>query len=332
MAVVKVCHSGLTLGTPPRKNDHEREKRGDVVGWSADSSRRNVEFLRCVRVEDLNDRGFGVTLTVRDCPVDAKEWAAMRRAFVKRMQRKGMIRLHWVTEWQRRGVPHLHGAIFFPEGVDVKSLVVSAWLDVASSCHAGARGQFVAPIQDAVGWFEYLAKHEARGHLHEQRSTMPPGWEKSGRVWGHVGDWPVDEPQRIVLSDEAAYCFRRIMKNWRIADARSKPLKVKFGSSEIYVFDKRRFVKARNFLKCSKESAARVRGVSEWLNEYWIFRILSMLSAQGHRMDEWDGKEQTSDMTEARDERRRRRLRIEELSRRCQRVSQTRRHLSQAAR
>ena len=67
MAVVKVCHSGLTLGTPPRQNDHEREKRGDVAGWSADSSRRNVEFLRCVRVEDLHGCGFGITLTVRDC-------------------------------------------------------------------------------------------------------------------------------------------------------------------------------------------------------------------------------------------------------------------------
>ncbi|WP_425527867.1 rolling circle replication-associated protein, partial [Xylella fastidiosa] len=67
----------------------------------------------CVREDKLTGVGLALTLTVRDCPATAQEWQRMRRAWEKRMKRAGMIRVHWVTEWQRRGVPHLHCAIWF---------------------------------------------------------------------------------------------------------------------------------------------------------------------------------------------------------------------------
>lgn len=93
--------------------------------------------------------------------------------------RAGMVRLHWVTEWQRRGVPHLHCAIWFPDAYDTIT-PTRAWVEVASAYGAGLRGQHARIIDGPVGWFQYLAKHAARGVKHYQRTadSIPEGWQK----------------------------------------------------------------------------------------------------------------------------------------------------------
>lgn len=181
-----------------------QDATGEVQGWSPGAVRRNTEFLMCVREDKLTGVGLALTLTVRDCPATAQEWQRMRRAWEKRMKRAGMIRVHWVTEWQRRGVPHLHCAIWFSGTVYDFSLCIDAWLAVASSCGAALRGQHGRIIDGVVGWFQYVSKHAARGVRHYQRCSenLPEGWKGlTGRVWGKVGEWPLYPEVRIDLQD-----------------------------------------------------------------------------------------------------------------------------------
>lgn len=260
MPIVRLYPHGLTGGVPPMKNDHLRAPRGDVQGWSHGATRRNVRFLMSIDNRKLTGRGVAFTFTLRDCPPTSDAWHRLRRAFEKRMVRAGMLRLHWVTEWQRRGVPHLHGMAFFPdEGPLDLAMMVDAWLAVAGPYGAGHRGQHVMTVNDAVGWFQYLAKHAARGVQHYQRSAtnVPEGWQqKTGRVWGKGGDWPVRDGIVINLQDQHGdggwFAFRRLCRSWRVADARATGNRYRVRS-------------ARAMLTCTDKPLSRVRGVSEWI-------------------------------------------------------------------
>ena len=184
MRTMRVYRHGFTVGTPPGVTTHKRALRDTVEGWSTGATRRNVAFLRSIdetRLEAPDTVGLAFPLTVRDCPPTAKDWQALRRSWVKRLERRGLIRLHWVTEWQRRGVPHLHGCLWMPllgdSAAHVFQSLFDDWLALAAPYGAGLRGQHVAPITDAVGWFQYMAKHMARGVSHYQRAAenIPPG-------------------------------------------------------------------------------------------------------------------------------------------------------------
>lgn len=170
MPVITVYRHGGKGGVAPMNLPHIRTPRGGS-GWSPGAVRRNTEFLMCVREDKLTGVGLALTLTVRDCPATSKDWHNMRRAWEARMRRAGMIRLHWVTEWQRRGVPHLHCAIWFSGIVYDVPLCIDAWLAVASSCGAALRGQHGRIIDGVVGWFQYVSKHAARGVRHYQRCS-----------------------------------------------------------------------------------------------------------------------------------------------------------------
>ena len=92
-----VYRHGGKGGVAPARNDHLRAKRGQVEGWSEGAVRRNTEFLMSVRDGDLTGAGVAITLTLRECPPTADAWHRIRRAWVERMERAGMTRLHWVT-------------------------------------------------------------------------------------------------------------------------------------------------------------------------------------------------------------------------------------------
>lgn len=283
MPVIKLYQHGLTGGVAPMKNNHQRALRGEVQGWSTGATRRNTAFLMSIQTEKLTGAGVTFTLTLRDCPETPDAWHKMRRAFEKRMVRAGMLRMHWVTEWQRRGVPHLHGVLWWPEIYDLHA-IVQAWVAVAERYGAGVRGQHAAPINDAVGWFQYLSKHAARGVLHYQRAAenIPPGWlGRTGRVWGKVGDWPVRDAIRINLQDQHGdggwFAFRRLCRSWRVADARANG-------------DRWRIRSARQMLKCPCEpgniALSRVRGVSEWIPSDSDVQtaLFSNLAARGYQV------------------------------------------------
>ena len=303
---MKLYRHGFTLGTQPKNNSHNRAKRGEVIGWSTSASRRNISFLRSVVETELNTQGYkahALTLTLRTCPPTSDEWGRLRTAFIHRMRRLGLLRLHWVTEWQRRAVPHLHAALWLPETVSHR-VIIDHWLDLTSNKYGSlAKGQYVLPITDAVGWFKYLSKHTARGAAHYQRSpeSIPSGWSKTGRVWGKTGDWPVREAINLELDDSAFYKLRRIAKGWRVADARSelsasmgvfraenRTLLAAMESHETKKLlalvakpEKRRFCQAKGMLTCSDKALSAVRGVSEWVPESVMDSALANVVEQG---------------------------------------------------
>tara|TARA_R110002072_G_C7879888_1_gene527938 strand:- start:787 stop:1014 length:228 start_codon:yes stop_codon:yes gene_type:complete len=70
------------------------------------------------------------------------------------------------------------------------------------------------------------------------------------------------------MSSEAFHRLRRILRNWRIADARTQ------GNSW-------RIKSARQMLKSNKRELSDVRGASEWLEMGPSLAILDYLKAQG---------------------------------------------------
>lgn len=274
MPIVTVYRHGATAGVPPMKNDHLRALRGEVGGWSEGATRRNTRFLYSIREDLLTGAGMAITLTLRTCPESAQAWHRIRRAWEMRMVRAGMTRLHWVTEWQRRGVPHLHGAIWFPDAYDHRR-IVEAWCAVAERYGAGYRGQFTRPIDGPVGWFQYLSKHAARGVKHYQRAAenIPEGWqEKTGRMWGKSGDWPTRPAVRINLQDQHGdggyFAYRRLARSWRVADARAAG-------------DRFRLKSARAMLACPDRALSTVRGVSEWIPEAVSMAMVANIASRG---------------------------------------------------
>lgn len=275
MPVITVCQNGVSMGFPPRKNDHARAPRGATQGWTATATRSNRRFLWSVRCPDLGQHGHSFTLTVRECPPTAEAWASLRRAFIERLRRAGLVRLHWLTEWQRRGVPHLHGCVWLPSHVPAYA-IVHHWLAVAEPYGASHRGQNTKPITDATGWLKYLAKHADRGVYNYQRAaaSIPSGWTAStGRMWGHVGDWPTTEPQKLVISDAGGYALRRIARGWRLSNARSDPDEVK---------RRRRIRSARTCLQSGRRETASVMGMAEWLPREATRSVLLHLAMQGY--------------------------------------------------
>ncbi|WP_443678171.1 rolling circle replication-associated protein [Nocardioides astragali] len=91
-------------------------KRGCVDGWSRSAVRRHLEFLYSVDVPRLDGSGFGVTLTVRNTPPTHTEWMSLLQKLIREFRAAGLSRWHWVVEWQRRGTPHLHLAVYAPDG------------------------------------------------------------------------------------------------------------------------------------------------------------------------------------------------------------------------
>lgn len=277
MPVIQAYRHGATAGIPPSVNSHKRALRDSVSGWTDRSTRSNTRFLYSVDERQLTGAGLALTLTVRDCPPSHEDWHRLRTAFFKRLARVGMVRAHWLTEWQRRGVPHLHCAVWFDlekhSGAQVMSTISSAWLQLAFGFGAGSRGQQMKPIDDAVGWFQYLSKHAVRGLKHYQRSSenMPEGWQTTGRMWGHLGEWPLTEPVRFETDNAGFWAFRRVIRSWRRADARASG-------------DQRRIRSARSMLACNERPLSSVRGISEWFPQALQEQVLLYLAGAGHQI------------------------------------------------
>lgn len=283
------------MGTPPGRSDHERAKRGKVVGWSPSSVRRHTRWLYSIDAPELDGVGIAATLTLRDCPPDQDAWRLLVKAWMMRVERAGAIRLHWVVEWTRRGVPHLHAAVYFPAGTDERQAIVhvaASWLAIAHPYGSTIQGQDAKRIDGTVGWLAYLSKHAARGVRHYQRAGKPAGWETTGRLWGHRGAWPESEPIRLSIDRPGSFRLRRWVRAWRIADARAalRDLEARPAPSnpqdalrhaQSVATARRRIVSARTMLKRSEGFSA-VQGVSEWVPESLAFEMVGRLAEDGH--------------------------------------------------
>lgn len=278
MPILRFYPNGATSGNPPTMSDHKRAKRSEVIGWSTKSARSQRNWFFSVDINGLSGFAVSVTLTVRDCPPSADEFHRMRTNFIKRLRDShGLVRGHWLIEWQRRGVPHMHGCFYFA-GTDNYPDIPGMWCDIAEAYGARRQGQHVAPIYDTVGWLKYLAKHGARGVHHYQRSNdnMPEGWSKTGRMWGYVGDWPLREAMRFSIDREGFWQFRRIVQRWCVADARSQR-----------DWDRVRFV--RHMLRCKERPLSEVRGTADWMPLDASTRIVVWLGGQGYDVDQvWE--------------------------------------------
>lgn len=292
MPVIKLYLHGLTAGIPPGENTHARALRGQVQGWTNSSTRSNTRFLYSVEPDGLTGYGYALTLTLRDCPPTAAEFHQLRRRYIDRLRYNGMIRMHWLIEWQRRGVPHLHAAVWFAERPGA-GFLTKHWVAVASEYGALPWGQHVEPIHDAVGWFKYLSKHASRGLSHYQRSPqgIPEGWKgTTGRMWGRLGKWQVREAMDVSLNLEGFHRLRRVVRGWRRGDARRAMKRAQPTPGDQAAYPAaywgavRRLVAARRMLKSSSREASTVRGLSEWMPMNDQLRVLSWLSAQGYQM------------------------------------------------
>ena len=187
-------------------------QRGVIVGWSSNAARRNQQFLQSVDYSAMPSGGHAVTLTVRALP-SPLEWQRTRRRLLWWLAKRGAS-VHWVTEWQRRGVPHLHLAVWGVEGREV----VAWWLEHTDS---GASGQHTRRIRTPAIWAQYCAKHGQRGVNHYQRNkaTLVGDWrtQSAGKLWGRIGKvWAMaaqGEEVWQIVDGEAGY--RRLAERMR---------------------------------------------------------------------------------------------------------------------
>lgn len=250
--------------------NHTRSKRGDVVGWSKAAARRQRLWAFSVEGSGLSGAGYALTLTMRDTPATADEFAQLRASYLMRLERAGAIRTHWVVEWQERGTPHMHLAVYFPARLEPSQerYLVSSWTDLAGRFGAESQAQRCDPINGAMGWVKYLTKHATRGVNHYQRQGAPEGWEKTGRLWGNRGQWPTVEPLDYPeLSRQQFFRLRRIARAWSIADAR----KAGDRSRQLYLI----LAPQR-----ADKTQSHYLGASEWLPETVILRLVDYLERE----------------------------------------------------
>jgi hypothetical protein len=282
MPKVTLMPSGIKAAMEGR-NKTVRGRRAECRGWSTDAARRNDLFLRSVDPQALDGRAFALSLTVRDCPPSHEAWEALRRAFVHRLRRMGMIRLHWLTEWQPRSrygtgaVPHLHGIVAFQRCfcpvdrtyvTNPEFLIRDAWIAVARQYGALPTGQHIEPVTHVKGWFRYLAKHCARGvkHYQRDRANIPQGWQKTGRMWGKSGHWPVASTD-LPFTDPAFFMLRRFMRSYSLSQARTDLARGKDRRAAL-----KRLRHLRRRLNKGSEKLSRVMAVSEWCPPELVLR------------------------------------------------------------
>lgn len=66
-----------------------------------------------MNIDELTGQGDAVTLTMREIPATSDEWRALLQRLIRRLRDMDqVVRWHWVVEWQRRGAPHVHLAVY----------------------------------------------------------------------------------------------------------------------------------------------------------------------------------------------------------------------------
>ena len=309
MPVITLYRHGFTAGCAPSSTPPP-PVRTECSGWTIGAIRRNKLFLYSVDETRLTGTGFALSLTVKVCPPTHDDWRNVLRAFFERLRRLGMIRAHWLTEWQRRGIPHLHMAVWFPaETVNAwvdggfARLLVSHWLQVAGPLYGSLeRAQHVTPIYDALGWNKYTSKHASRGLSNYQRNpaSIPAGWREhgTGRMWGKLGDWSgvCQEAVRVEMPFQAYHLLRRITRGYNKAKARAALAKARAAVSRARdpIQDRaaalqvrqalRRVTFTRRMLGCTLPKLSAVRGLSEWMPEAGQLQALAYFAALGYEI------------------------------------------------
>ena len=274
------------------------DKRGKATGWSEGAARRNRDFLMSVDGDALADRAQGepyaLSLTFgRDEIVSPARLKQTRERFFDRLRYLGMIRLHWLVEFQRDGTPHLHMLVYMPwDALEerVAGAIREAWLHASAFSGSAVSGQHVVPVGHLKGWKQYLAKHGIRGVRHYQR-MMPAGWEAPGRMWGKLGEWPTWSAA-LEVDDNTFFRFRRALRAYRIATARQELLTAK----PCDLSAKRKSLShARRCLHDPRDGGSRrtaMRGSCIWMPRALSIRVMQNLATlPGARVRDWEDRD-----------------------------------------
>lgn len=201
-------------------------ERGKISGWTVASASRNARWLQSV-VPPVGCIGIALTLTLK-VEIEPDQWRVLVSAYKRYLSKHSHVKAwHYVTEWQARGVPHLHLAIFVNASEDAWPTYMTkfrrVWVEL--SANADMHAQYARAISSLAGWLEYVAKHGARGVMHYQRSA-PDSWknERSGRVWGAGGDWPEQKCGVLAMGKKDYARFSRVIRRYMISKGRPKKL------------------------------------------------------------------------------------------------------------
>lgn len=262
----------LTAFQPP--------ERTATKGWTVNVARRNEQRLQQVDFEAVDGVPAFVTLTMpaqQMADVSAAMFHAWLKRWIQYMKRHGLLHYYWILEFQATGNPHLHLLVWLDHDWDAleQYKALRSWVNMLNKSDVGARlqgqiwenidvgGELVVDGERVPAHPErvlmYLAKHAARGVAHYQRqsSNMPEDWQyRSGRVWGHDRGLPLREQENVECDYPTFWTFRRLVRRWRLAEARS-----------IKDADRRRraISQARGSLRCSRRDVSPYRGVSAWV-------------------------------------------------------------------
>jgi hypothetical protein len=286
MAKVTIGPNGLKAGVAGPGNPNP-SKRGLITGWSAGAARRNRDFLQSIDLAALTGVGMFYTFTVRDLPATSKEWTRIVGAMLDWLNRHGCVRYHWVVEFQRRGVPHLHLMAYWPSCYGVTSDpadqrwmepwgAVEHWLKLTGHLNSSPYSQRATQCDQRVELLTYMAKHSARTADHYQRSAhaLPEGWQSVGRLWGKGGDWPT-RTEKFDTNDIGWFLFRRLVRGWRKAEAAKKLAKAAHWDESGRVAARRAVTSARTCLRCTDGKAhSRVKPLVVWAPERATRQIL----------------------------------------------------------
>lgn len=277
MAKVTVTPNGLKAAMPGPGNSNP-PKRGKITGWSAGASRRNRDFLQSIDLAAVNGVGFFYTLTLRDLPPSGKDWSRLIDAWLKWCARHGATRYHWVVEFQRRGVPHLHAVVYWPsEQMDTTGPAerwqapwgaVDHWLGLTAHLGSSPLSQQIRQCDKRVGLLAYMAKHSARTVEHYQRQAhaLPEGWASVGRLWAKGGEWPT-RADVFDTNERAWFVLRRLVRSYIVSQARKRLARVCPSDKAGLVAARRAYCHARSCLRCAGKAHSRVKPLGLWIPE-----------------------------------------------------------------
>lgn len=282
MAKITLSPHGLKAAVPGPGNPNP-QKRGRITGWSKGAARRNRAFLQSIDLAAVEGVGFFYTLTVRDLPASAKDWARLIDTWLKWIVRQGATRYHWVIEFQRRGVPHLHVVAYWPKDALAGSVETWApwggidhWLKLTAHLGSRSDGQQVRMCDRRVELLAYMAKHSARtaDHYQRQAHALPHGWQSVGRLWSKGGEWPT-RAEEFEINDVGWFRLRRLVRSWRKAQAMTRLARLHPADHAGLVAARRAVVHARSCLRCAGKPHSRVKPLGLWMPERASRQILA---------------------------------------------------------
>lgn len=262
--------------------------RGNTRGLTPSAARRCKKFLMSIDPGKLTGHAFTYTFTLPRCPETSDEWGRLKKALFRKFKEMGCHRHHHVTEWTRRGVPHLHGFIFFHDhrtkylpafrrtfhGIRTTPReVVNVWLEITKKYGTLDVAQHVQDCNNDISarWFQYLSKHSSRSARHYQRDAekVPKGWKSTGSMWGKSGsDWPIIQDE-YEIPEQVFHRLRRIVR----AHARSRAItdlrNAQWASEERRELLTRQAMGTLQYLRSQKKitnpKQSAVRPISEWV-------------------------------------------------------------------